>query len=36
MASAKCQSEGALFGDRGSLHYLVGNIDSQNPLIQFK
>jgi hypothetical protein len=36
MASAKCQSEGALFGACSSLQYLVGNIDSQNLLIQFK
>jgi hypothetical protein len=34
MASAKCQSEGALFGGHGSLQYLVGNVESQSLLIR--
>src|SRR5215469_9772587 len=34
--SAICPSYCLLFGGRGSLQYLIGNGDSQNPLIQFK
>jgi hypothetical protein len=36
IASAKCQSERALFGVRSSLKYLVGNVESQNLRVQFK